>query len=67
VPRLYQVRANDLSNITFAEGDTGVVVIDACLSAETAKAGLHIALLPWSAASSITRWVMNRDGVASCQ
>ena len=42
VPRLYQVRGNDLSNITFVEGDTGIVVVDACLSAETAKAGLDL-------------------------
>lgn len=42
VPRLYQVRGNDLSSITFVEGDTGVVVVDTCLSAETARAGLDL-------------------------
>ncbi|WP_439816035.1 alkyl/aryl-sulfatase [Zavarzinia sp. CC-PAN008] len=37
-PRIYQVRGFDISNITFIEGDTGYVVIDPLLSAETARA-----------------------------
>ncbi|WP_308367101.1 MULTISPECIES: alkyl sulfatase dimerization domain-containing protein [unclassified Microbulbifer] len=42
VPRIYQVRSADLSNITFIEGDTGVVVMDPLISAETAKASLDL-------------------------
>ncbi|MFD3569379.1 hypothetical protein [Streptomyces sp. NPDC058667] len=33
---VYQVRGLDLSNITFVEGERGVVVIDPLISAETA-------------------------------
>lgn len=36
-PKIHQVRGADLSVITFIEGDTGVIVIDPCISAETAK------------------------------
>jgi alkyl sulfatase BDS1-like metallo-beta-lactamase superfamily hydrolase len=36
--RIYQVRGYDLSNITFVEGDTGWIVFDPLISAETAKA-----------------------------
>jgi len=42
VPGLYQVRTADLSNITFAEGDDGVVVFDPLISAETARAALAL-------------------------
>jgi alkyl sulfatase BDS1-like metallo-beta-lactamase superfamily hydrolase len=42
VPGLYQVRTLDLSNITFAEGDDGVVVFDPLISAETARAALDL-------------------------
>ncbi|THV29455.1 alkyl/aryl-sulfatase [Glycomyces paridis] len=38
VPGIYQVRGMDLSNVSFIEGDEGVVVIDPLLTAETAKA-----------------------------
>ncbi len=41
-PRIYQVRSADLSNITFIEGDKGVVVMDPLISAETAKAALDL-------------------------
>ena len=34
--RVYQVRGLDLSNMTIVEGDTGVIVIDPLISAETA-------------------------------
>ena len=34
---IYQVRAADLSNITFIEGPDGVVVIDPLISEETAR------------------------------
>jgi alkyl sulfatase BDS1-like metallo-beta-lactamase superfamily hydrolase len=42
IPRIYQVRSADLSNITFIEGDTGVIVMDPLISTETAKAGLDL-------------------------
>ncbi|MGV0808285.1 alkyl/aryl-sulfatase [Mycolicibacterium setense] len=41
--RIYQVRGYDLSNITFVKGDTGWIVIDPLVSAETAKAALDLA------------------------
>ncbi|WP_299599358.1 alkyl sulfatase dimerization domain-containing protein [uncultured Microbulbifer sp.] len=41
-PRIYQVRSADLSNITFIEGDTGVIVMDPLISKETAKASLDL-------------------------
>ena len=42
VPGVYQVRGMDLSNISFIEGDTGVVVIDPLISIETAAAALAL-------------------------
>ncbi len=36
--RIYQVRGYDLSNITFIQGDSGWIVFDPLISAETAKA-----------------------------
>jgi len=36
--RIYQVRGYDLSNITFVQGDSGWIVFDPLISAETAKA-----------------------------
>jgi alkyl sulfatase BDS1-like metallo-beta-lactamase superfamily hydrolase len=42
VPGIYQVRGLDLSNITFVEGDTGVIVIDPLISTETAAAALGL-------------------------
>ncbi|GAA2074204.1 MBL fold metallo-hydrolase [Aeromicrobium tamlense] len=39
---IYQVRGFDLSNITFVEGDSGVIVIDPLISTETAAAALKI-------------------------
>ncbi|MFG1997066.1 alkyl/aryl-sulfatase [Actinoplanes sp. NPDC048988] len=39
---IYQVRGLDLSNMTLVEGDTGVIVIDPLISAETAAAGLRL-------------------------
>jgi alkyl sulfatase BDS1-like metallo-beta-lactamase superfamily hydrolase len=38
VPGIYQVRGFDLSNVTFVEGDTGVIVIDPLICKETAAA-----------------------------
>ncbi len=40
--RIYQVRNFDLSNITFIEGDEGIIVIDPLISAETARAALEL-------------------------
>ncbi|MEG3613581.1 alkyl/aryl-sulfatase [Isoptericola haloaureus] len=42
VAGIYQVRGLDLSNITFVEGETGVVVIDPLISTETAAAALAL-------------------------
>jgi alkyl sulfatase BDS1-like metallo-beta-lactamase superfamily hydrolase len=39
---IYQVRGLDLSNMTLIEGDTGVIVIDPLISAETAAAALQL-------------------------
>lgn len=39
---IYQVRGLDLSNITFIEGDTGIIVIDPLISTETAAAALAL-------------------------
>jgi alkyl sulfatase BDS1-like metallo-beta-lactamase superfamily hydrolase len=41
-PGIYQVRGFDLSNITFVESDTGVIVIDPLISTETAAAALAL-------------------------
>ena len=42
VEGIYQVRGLDLSNITFIEGDTGVIVIDPLVCTETAAAALGL-------------------------
>lgn len=42
VPGIYQVRGMDLSNITFVEGENGVIVIDPLISTETAAAALAL-------------------------
>jgi alkyl sulfatase BDS1-like metallo-beta-lactamase superfamily hydrolase len=39
---IYQARGLDLSNVSFVEGDTGVIVIDPLISAETAAAALGL-------------------------
>ncbi|MGW5437217.1 alkyl/aryl-sulfatase [Nocardia asteroides] len=41
-PGFYQIRGLDLSNMTLIEGETGVLVIDPLVSAETAAAGLAL-------------------------
>jgi alkyl sulfatase BDS1-like metallo-beta-lactamase superfamily hydrolase len=41
-PGIYQVRGLDLSNVTFIEGDRGVLVLDPLISAETAAAALGL-------------------------
>ena len=40
--RIYQVRGFDLSNMTIIQGDTGLILIDPLLSAETAHAALEL-------------------------
>jgi alkyl sulfatase BDS1-like metallo-beta-lactamase superfamily hydrolase len=42
VPGIYQVRGLDLSNISFVEGDTGLIVIDPLVSTEVAAAALGL-------------------------
>jgi alkyl sulfatase BDS1-like metallo-beta-lactamase superfamily hydrolase len=42
--RIHQVRGFDVSNMTIIEGDTGYIVIDPLLTAETAKAAMTFAL-----------------------
>ncbi|MCX6483647.1 MAG: MBL fold metallo-hydrolase [Mycobacterium sp.] len=42
VEGIYQVRGLDLSNISFIEGDTGIIVIDPLISTETAAAALAL-------------------------
>ncbi|MGW6228800.1 alkyl/aryl-sulfatase [Cellulosimicrobium cellulans] len=39
---IYQVRGFDLSNVTFIEGTTGVIVLDPLISTETAAAALAL-------------------------
>ncbi|NUA29994.1 alkyl/aryl-sulfatase [Cupriavidus basilensis] len=40
--RLYQVRGADLSNMNIIEGDTGIIVMDPLITAETAHAALAL-------------------------
>jgi len=40
--RIYQVRNLDISNITFIEGDSGVIVVDPLISTEVAAAALKL-------------------------
>jgi alkyl sulfatase BDS1-like metallo-beta-lactamase superfamily hydrolase len=42
VPGIYQARGYDLSNMTFVEGATGVIVIDPLVSMECAQAALAL-------------------------
>ncbi len=42
VEGIYQVRGFDLSNITFVEGDSGIIIIDPLISTETASAALEL-------------------------
>jgi alkyl sulfatase BDS1-like metallo-beta-lactamase superfamily hydrolase len=42
VPGIYQVRGLDISNISFIEGDAGVIVIDPLISTEVAAAALQL-------------------------
>jgi len=41
-PGIYQVRGYDLSNVTFVEGERGVIVIDPLISTECAAAALAL-------------------------
>ena len=40
--RIYQLRGLDIANMTIVEGDSGLIVIDTLLAAETAHAGLEL-------------------------
>ena len=40
--RVYQVRGFDISNMTIVEGNTGIIITDPIMSAETAKAALEL-------------------------
>ena len=40
--RIYQVRNLDISNITFIEGETGVIVVDPLISTEVSSAALKL-------------------------
>jgi alkyl sulfatase BDS1-like metallo-beta-lactamase superfamily hydrolase len=42
VPGIYQVRGLDLSNISFIEGESGLIVIDPLVSTEVAAAALQL-------------------------
>ena len=42
VPGIYQVRGLDISNISFVEGDDGLIVIDPLVSTEVAAAALQL-------------------------
>ena len=42
VDRLYQVRNQDISNLTIIEGDSGLIVMDPLISVETAKAAMEL-------------------------
>ncbi|MCA0871699.1 MBL fold metallo-hydrolase [Seohaeicola saemankumensis] len=42
IPGIYQVRGFDLSDISFVRGETGWIVIDPLVSAETARAALGL-------------------------
>ncbi len=42
VPGIYQVRGFDISNITFVESDSGIIVIDPLVSTEVAAAALAL-------------------------
>src|SRR5262249_30764591 len=40
--RVYQIRGFDISNMTIIEGERGLIVIDALISTEVARAGLDL-------------------------
>jgi alkyl sulfatase BDS1-like metallo-beta-lactamase superfamily hydrolase len=42
VPGIYQVRGFDISNVTFVETDTGIIVIDPLVSTEVAAAAMEL-------------------------
>ncbi|EFL4508656.1 TPA: MBL fold metallo-hydrolase [Escherichia fergusonii] len=42
--KMYQVRGQDISNITFIEGDTGIIVIDPLVTPPAAKAAFDLYL-----------------------
>lgn len=40
--RMYQVRGQDIANITFIEGDSGIIIVDPVFSTEAAKSSLAL-------------------------
>lgn len=40
--RMYQVRGQDIANITFIEGDSGIIIVDPLLDARAAKSSLEL-------------------------
>lgn len=40
--RMYQVRGQDIANITFIEGDSGIIIVDPLLDALAAKSSLEL-------------------------
>jgi linear primary-alkylsulfatase len=42
VERLYQVRNQDISNLTIVEGDTGLILFDPLISAERSRVALEL-------------------------
>jgi alkyl sulfatase BDS1-like metallo-beta-lactamase superfamily hydrolase len=42
VPGIYQVRGMDISNVSFVEGDAGIIVIDPLVSTEVSAAALQL-------------------------
>ena len=42
VDRIYQVRSIEIANLTFIEGDTGVIVVDTMQSTDSARAALDL-------------------------
>jgi alkyl sulfatase BDS1-like metallo-beta-lactamase superfamily hydrolase len=42
VPGIYQVRNYDIANMTIIESDSGIIIVDVLLCAETAKAALEL-------------------------
>ena len=42
VPGLYQVRSNDIANLTVVEGENGLIVIDCMAGVESARQGMQL-------------------------
>jgi alkyl sulfatase BDS1-like metallo-beta-lactamase superfamily hydrolase len=60
---IYQVRAYDLSNITFVKGNTGWIVFDPLISPETAKAALDFINTKMGASRSVSAVIYSHSHV----